>query len=514
MRLKDLIKGVAVDQIQGDPDTEISGMAYDSRRVRPGDVFVALKGGALDGHDFIPAAIEKGAKALVVESDAFKGSQPPSVALIRVPNSRRALSELSVRYHDRPFRGMDLVGITGTNGKTTTSYLLESILLAAGRRPGVIGTINYRMPGHIWRAPVTTPESLDLMTTLRQMADGGVTDVVMEVSSHALDQGRTQGCPFRVAVFTNISRDHLDYHPNMDAYFEAKSRLFKDLEEKGAGDPKAAIINTDDPRGRELVSMTKVPVTTYGLDRSCQVRADGLGSTWDGLTARITTPWGNTEIRSPLIGAFNIYNVLAASAAALSMGVDLQAVSSGIENLFCVPGRLEPVKTPHALSVVVDYAHTPDALQNALEAVKPLVRGRLITVFGCGGDRDRGKRSEMGRVAAENSDLAIVTSDNPRTEDPAAIVSQIEAGVRLTGLKKLSGPWKVQPDGRGYYLEMDRARAIRMAVRTAREGDVVVIAGKGHEDYQIIGTEKRFFDDRQAVAAAIREETPDAGPVG
>ncbi|MCP4668392.1 MAG: UDP-N-acetylmuramoyl-L-alanyl-D-glutamate--2,6-diaminopimelate ligase [Deltaproteobacteria bacterium] len=503
MKLGRLIKGLTVNDFTGDPDLEISEIAYDSRAVVPGSLFVALRGRSLDGHDFIHAAILKGAAAVVAESaDPFKEIDAKA-ALIMVPDSRDALSRLGMTFFDRPFKDMTLIGITGTNGKTTTSFILESIFLAAGARPGVIGTINYRIPGQVWKAPVTTPESLDLMRILKKMADARVTHAVMEVSSHALDQERTRGCPFAVGVFTNISRDHLDYHGSMESYFQAKSRLFQNLGQGGPEDSARAVINADDPRGKDLVHITRVPVMTYGLGEACDVRADRLHMTRDGLSADLITPFGEVPIRSSLIGDFNMYNILAASAAALCLEVDLNAIASGITRLDGVPGRLELVSDKGAPAVVVDYAHTPDALIKALRSVKPLVKGRLITVFGCGGDRDKGKRREMGQVAGKLSDVVFVTSDNPRTEDPAAIASQIEKGVEESGMVKLASPSADPVAGSGYFLDLDRGNAIRGAIKMAGESDLVLIAGKGHEDYQIIGKERRSFDDRKTAEKVL-----------
>ena len=501
MKLSRLIKGVAISDFRGDREVEIKGLAYDSRKVKPGFLFVALRGYKQNGHDFVKDAIRNGAVALVAET-IDRGWIGNKISIVHVPDSRETLSKLAVNYYRPPFEEMNFIGITGTNGKTTTCYLLESILLAAGAKPGVIGTINYRLPGRTWKAPVTTPESLDLMRILRKMADAGVSDVIMEVSSHALDQGRTNNCPFRVAVFTNLSRDHLDYHGSMEAYFDAKSRLFLSLREKGPVDLTRAVINGDDPKGKQLVGMTDVPVLTYGLGRDCDVRAANVQANGNGLTANLISPAGEIDIRSSLIGDFNIYNILAASAAGHCMDIDLNTVASGIERLKEIPGRLELVKNRRSLTVVVDYAHTPDALLKALKAVRSIVRGRLITVFGCGGDRDMGKRWEMGRVAGSHSDLAIITSDNPRTEDPVVIASQIEGGVREAGLRKLVNIPKDGLPGSGYLLDLDRGHAIKSAISMADEKDLILIAGKGHEDYQIIGEEKKHFDDRKVAAKA------------
>jgi UDP-N-acetylmuramoyl-L-alanyl-D-glutamate--2,6-diaminopimelate ligase len=506
MKLGRILKGMAVQESKGDLDLEIAGLAYDSRQVKPGYLFVALRGSARDGHDFINEAVRNGASAVVLESEGSGKDIDNDVSVVRVRDSRAALSKLAAEFYGHPYRNMTMVGITGTNGKTTTSYLLESILLAAGARPGVIGTINDHLRQKIWEADVTTPESLELMKRLHNMAESGATHVVMEVSSHALDQGRVRDCPFQIAVFTNISRDHLDYHKSIEAYFEAKSRLFLGLGEWKTAQSAKAVINVDDPKGRALAELTDARVVTYGKQRGCDFRADGIRVGQEGITARLITPYGEIGISSRLLGGFNIYNILAASAAAMCLDVDPHAVASGVANLSGVPGRLELVKNSRSLSVVVDYAHTPDALMKVLEAVKPLVKGRLITVFGCGGDRDKGKRRLMGHVAGEISDLVFITSDNPRTEDPSAIAHQIEEGVRESGLEKLGEVYRNLPVKSGYVLELDRGNAISRAIGIAEENDFVLIAGKGHEDYQITGKGKRHFDDREVAAEAIRDK--------
>jgi UDP-N-acetylmuramoyl-L-alanyl-D-glutamate--2,6-diaminopimelate ligase len=496
MRLRELIEGVSVIEFRGDPETDIKGIACDSRQIKPGDLFVALRGHKEDGHGYLQDALQKGAFALVAES--FEGFEGP-VPRVTVKDSRKALSKISARFYGSPYRGMNLIGITGTNGKTTTSYLLESILQRAGARPGVIGTINYRHSGKAYTAPVTTPESLDLMAFLREMADAGVSHVIMEVSSHALEQGRTEDCPFKCAVFTNFSRDHLDYHQSMEAYFKAKARLFLGL--KG-NDGASAVINTDDPKGRELVSLAEGRVISYGLDKACCVRAVDIRSDITGLRARLITDAGEREIRSSLIGQINVYNILAASATALSLDVALDDVVRGIETLRAVPGRLEVVANPQGVPVVIDYAHTPDALLKVLTTLRPLVKDRLITVFGCGGDRDKGKRPEMGRIAGEHSDVVIITSDNPRSENPESIMTHIEEGIRETDLQKVTPSSSKSPSISGYVVEKERRKAIGLAVDMAHHGDLVLIAGKGHENYQIVGGERRAFDDRQEALLA------------
>jgi UDP-N-acetylmuramoyl-L-alanyl-D-glutamate--2,6-diaminopimelate ligase len=503
MKLGQLIKGLKAYDLTGDPEREIQGLAFDSRRVKPGDLFVALRGHHLDGHDYLGGALKRGAAAVVVET--FDGFEVPA-AVVRVPDSRKALSRLAARFYDSPFLELNLIGITGTNGKTSTSYLLESILAAAGLRPGVIGTVNYRFAGKTKPAPVTTPESLDLMRLLREMADGGTTDVILEVSSHALDQGRTGDCLFQRAIFTNITRDHLDYHKTMDAYFEAKSRLFRGLEKgrPGGGEP-VAVINGDDPRAEALVALTKARVVTYGLGEAWDVRAEAVSADRTGLKATLITPAGERVVRSSLLGEINLYNIMAAAAAAYSLNIDLDRIVQGIDAQKVIPGRLEMVANEGGLTLVVDYSHTPDALLKALKTLRPLVDQRIITVFGCGGDRDKGKRYEMGLAAGENSDRAVITSDNPRSEDPLSIMEQIEKGVRAAGLKRLKETPAGPSEGSGYLMEADRRKAIRMAVAMAGEKDLVLIAGKGHEDYQIVGGEKRNLDDRIEAALAVSE---------
>jgi UDP-N-acetylmuramoyl-L-alanyl-D-glutamate--2,6-diaminopimelate ligase len=497
MRLGQLLEGLTDFDLDGHAELEIKGLAYDSRGISEGDLFVAIRGNSQDGHDYLNDAIMNGAVALVGED--FRESYGEASRIL-VPDSREALSKLAVRFYKNPCNDVRLIGITGTNGKTTTSYILESILTAAGAKPGVIGTINTRFQGKTHPSPVTTPESLDLMRLIREMADGGATHVILEVSSHALDQGRTRDCAFSVALFTNFTRDHLDYHNTMEEYFNAKSLLFRDLQRSGRN--VVAIINMDDPKGEELASLCDAEVVTYGLDRRWAFSADSISTDKTGVKARIITPAGDAEIRSSLIGRINLYNILAATAVSQSLGLDLDMIVEGVKRLKTVPGRLELVENRKGLTVIVDYAHTPDALQKAQETLRPLTEGRLITLFGCGGDRDRGKRYEMGLCAGKSSDIVIVTSDNPRSEDPESIVRQIEEGVQDSGLKKAEWSAPVWIKGRAYFIELDRHKAIEKAISMANKKDIVLIAGKGHEDYQIIGREKTVFDDRKEVIRA------------
>ena len=499
MKLDQLLEGLPNYDLDGHTELEIKGLSYDSRKIRAGDLFVAIRGNSQDGHDYINDAIRNGAMALVAEE--FRESYGEATKIL-VPDSREALSKLAVRFYKNPCHDVQLIGITGTNGKTTTSYIIESILAVAGAKPGVIGTINTRFQGETRPSSVTTPESLDLMRLIREMADGGATHVVLEVSSHALDQRRTRDCPFRVALFTNFTRDHLDYHNTMEEYFYAKSLLFRGLQRGGRNGKTVAVINMDDPRGEELASVSNAEVVTYGLDRRWAFSADSISTDKTGLQARIITPAGQVEVSSSLIGRINLYNILAATAVSQSLGLDLDMIAEGIKRLKTVPGRLELVENRKGLTVIVDYAHTPDALQKAQETLRPMTKGRLITLFGCGGDRDRGKRYEMGACAAKNSDLVIITSDNPRSEDPESIVRQIEEGVQDTGLTRVEWGVPVGIKGRAYFIEVDRHRAIEKAISIADKKDIVLIAGKGHEDYQIIGRERKTFDDRKEVVRA------------
>ena len=505
MHLGELISGLSITASRFDPELEIRDIVYDSRQVRPGCLFVALRGHQQDGHRYLPDAISKGAAAVVGED--LQGVRDRVAAWVQVPDARRALAEMAMRFFGFPYRGLNLIGITGTNGKTTTTYLLESILSAAGAKPGVIGTINYRFGGQIFPAPNTTPESLDLMRLLRAMKDQGVTDVVMEVSSHALDQGRVAGCPFRVAVFTNLTREHLDYHETMEKYFAAKSILFRDLGKIAPGRPTTAVINLDDPRGPDLMRMTAAEVLTYGLRNEAEVSARDIRIGKDGLDCGLRTRQRAKEIHSALIGKVNVYNILAAAAAALALGIDLDTVALGIAALPAVPGRMQLVPNQRGLTIVVDYSHKPEALLKALQVLNSFRSGRLITVFGCGGDRDRGKRPEMGCIVGEQSDLAVVTSDNPRSEDPLEIIREIENGITGTGLKKTSAEEFGRLSEKGFYtVEADRRKAIRLAIKIAQAGDIVLIAGNGHEDYQIIKGRKLHFDDCREAALAAEEE--------
>ena len=509
MRLRELIRQTEVEESAGNLEQEINGLSYDSRQISPGNMFFAVPGEKSDGHDFIADTVRRGASAFVYSK---KGAWPRSVASVRVKDVRRAMGLAAATFYDRPSRRLKLVGVTGTNGKTTLTYLLESILKAAALVPGVIGTINYRFKDRVVPSHHTTPESLDLQRMLTEMAGAGVRSVAMEVSSHALAQERVRGLEFDVGVFTNLSRDHLDYHRDMDEYFAAKSRLFSDYLSASRKPDKAAVIYGEDPRGGTLCDLARahhLEVWTYGEGPAWDVHPVAIEKDVAGLRGKIVAKGRTVEFVSSLIGSANLQNILGSVAAGFALGLDADSVSAGIKDLKTVPGRVEKVDNPCAVTILVDYAHTPDALEKVLLAVRPLTHGKLIAVFGCGGDRDRGKRPVMGEIAARLSDLIIVTSDNPRSEQPVAILDDIEAGIQKTGLKKFEVSnlgSRVYGDEtrnrrletqRGYVLEADRRTAIRTALDWARPGDLVLIAGKGHEDYQILGTGKIHFDDRE-----------------
>jgi len=511
MAVGELIRGIPGLELHGDAGVMVSGIAYDSRKVKPGDLFAAIPGASEDGARYIPQALAAGAAA-VLAGKAVSLSAP----LIVASEVRLCLGNLAGRFFGHPDHRLELTGITGTNGKTTVSYLLESILAAAGHRPGVIGTIAYRFGSEQRPAPVTTPESTDLFELLAWMLGAGADHAVMEISSHALDQKRVAGLRIKNAVFTNLSRDHLDYHRDLEDYYQAKKKLFAEVipgKWIGSGDapdsgpaPRVAI-NLDDEHGARLFSELGgegLEAWGYGVKSGkAAVRAQDIETTAQGTRALITGPGFRVRADSKLVGGHNLENILAAAAVSALMGVPPSAIEEGVRALAKVPGRLEPVANAGGFALLVDYAHTPDALAHAVAACRDLAAGRLITVFGCGGDRDPGKRPLMGRIAVEGSDLAVVTSDNPRTEAPLQIIEQILSGIADLGVKEIN-PDR-EPDGRTYAVIPDRKRAIEQAVRFARPGDVVLIAGKGHEDYQILGRNKIHFDDREEAGEALRK---------
>ena len=509
MELKRLLEGVEVRKIVGDPLKRVEGIAYHSKQIGKGFLFAAIRGVEVDGHRFIEEAIQRGAEVVVSEEER----EVSDGTLIVVPNSRRALAKISINFYGDPSSRLKLIGVTGTNGKTTTTYLLESILKKAGGTVGVIGTINYRFGRSVTPAPNTTPESLDLQEILWQMAEGGTSHVIMEVSSHGLDLDRVFGCQFDGVVFTNLTSEHLDYHKTLDHYFESKQKLFSGSLAKGGKKGRFAVTNLDDPRGEQIVKGIDLPVIRYGLNPSCDVTADQVVSSFEGLSCRVKTPKGDFSIRSKLIGDFNVHNILAAVSVGIGMEVPLETLKEGVEGLEGVSGRFENVKNTKGLHVIVDYAHTHDALERVLSGLKRIVgnqsgdHGKMITVFGCGGDRDRTKRPLMGEVTGKYSDLAILTSDNPRTEDPLAILKEVEKGLRaLPLIQWRPDEIKLWRSKKGYLKVPDRREAIRTAIRLAQPSDTVLIAGKGHEDYQIIGKKRFPFDDRIEAQKALEEK--------
>jgi UDP-N-acetylmuramyl-tripeptide synthetase len=481
-------------------DPEVTAICYDSRKVTPGAVFVAIEGFAADGHRFIPDAVEQGAVAVVCRTPVAADA-----VVIRVVDPRAALAQLSCRFYGQPAGRLTLAGVTGTSGKTTVTYLLEQILEQAGHRPGVVGTINYRYAGQAFVNPVTTPESLELQEMLRQMADRGTTHVAMEVSSHSLDLHRVDGCHFDVAVFTNLSHDHLDHHSTMERYWHSKKRLFSEhLKPADSAHPVRAVVNTDDPRGRELAAALGGRVLRTAVYGDGDIVPLGVVRDLAGIRGSIATAQGEIPFDSPLVGDFNLENILSAAGAALALGIPAAAIAAGIDATRCVPGRLERIPEGGERFIFVDYSHKPDALENAISALRALTSGRLITVFGCGGDRDRAKRPVMGEIAARLSDLTVVTSDNPRSEDPLTIIAQVVSGVREVCTRRLSADavtvgWQKN----GYLVEPDRRAAIAAAIAAAEAGDAVLIAGKGHETYQILAGETIHFDDREVARQVL-----------
>lgn len=490
MILRDLIKGVDGKITSGSADVDISDIAYRASDVLPGMCFVAVRGAKTDGHLFIEDAIQRGACAIVGERVA----DVEGVVSVIVKDSRRALSKMSSNFFGNPSREMTLVGVTGTNGKTTTTYLLEAIFKANDKKTGVIGTVEYRIGSSVLSAANTTPESYELQKLLARMRSEKVSTCAMEVSSHALVQGRASDCEFDAAVFTNLTPEHLDYHSDMDSYFDAKALLFEDLLASSPKKDVFAAINTDDEYGLRLARRCKVPVVTYGFAKDAFVRGEDL--TFDSNGIAMHVKFSNTSFKcsSKLCGRFNAYNILAAVAVAIQINIPPEVISKAVSDLSFVPGRFEPVKNERGVLALVDYAHTPDALENSLSNAREIAmlrNGKLISVFGCGGDRDRQKRPMMGRVAAALSDIVIVTSDNPRTEDPQKIIDEI-----LPGVKNGKKPLK---DEDGYEVISDRRLAIEKAVSLARKNDVLVVAGKGHEDYQIVGDKRTHFSDKEAL---------------
>ncbi len=509
MKLSQLIKTLQPRTVSGmdtGGDPQVASLHYRAQQTAPGGVFVAIRGFAADGHDYIDQAVEQGAIAVVTDRPVQTGA-----IVIEVKNTRVALAQLAAEFYGHPSGQMTVIGITGTNGKTTTAYLVEAILQTAGYKTGLIGTINYHFDGRSCDNPVTTPESLDLQAILAQMRAAGVTHVVMEASSHAIDLYRIQHCWFDVGVFTNLSRDHLDFHGDLESYWASKKKLFTDYLATGPKKNRArAVINCFNERGRLLPhslegTQRKAPVT-IGERTDDAIRLLHATQSLDGIHALADAPNGKIELKSPLVGNYNLENILCAVGVGIALELPAPVIAGGIGAAGAVPGRLEAIRNDHKRYVYVDYAHTPDALENVLQTLRNLPHNRLICVFGCGGDRDSAKRPQMGAIAGRRADLAVVTSDNPRSEPPDAIIAQVVDGTRKEMIREF--PADTMPDDwtpAGYTIEPDRRKAIELAIRVSQTDDVILIAGKGHETYQLVGDKTLAFDDRQVAREALAQ---------
>jgi UDP-N-acetylmuramoyl-L-alanyl-D-glutamate--2,6-diaminopimelate ligase len=500
MELRALLTDVDAPSVAGDAARHIRGIAYDSRDTRPGFLFAALRGRTHDGHGFIDDAVSRGAVAVVIDRPA---AVPAGLTVVRVADSRRALGQISAAFFGHPGRGLRLIGVTGTNGKGATTFLVESILRGAGHRCGIVGTMGVVIDGDVDETARTTPEAPELQRALRAMVDRRCGWAAIEVASHALAQERVTGCEFEAGIYTNLTRDHLDFHGNMDTYRAAKSRLFAHLPRSGW-----AVLNADDPSWPVMRAVTPARVMTFAVHAPADVRARDIRLHVNGADFVAETPAGRTDVSLQLAGGFNVANALGALAFGVAYQLPLTTIAEALAGTPGIPGRFESINEGQPFAVVVDYAHTPDGLENVLRTAREVAAGRLIAVFGCGGDRDRTKRSVMGRVAAEWADLVMVTSDNPRTEKPEAIIDEIRPGVEeaVRGATRAGRRIDV-------HYEADRRRAIASALEAATSGDMVVIAGKGHETYQEIVGVKHAFDDREIARVWLREHGWAAGRI-
>ena len=498
MKLQELVAGAGTQGPLVNPEVQISSVVYDSRQAGAGSLFVAIHGEKTDGNRFISAAVERGAAAIVSEmppplpngysQTAQAAAEAVPVAWLQVPDARKALATIAANFFGHPAEKLNLIGITGTNGKTTTSFLLDSIIRAAGFRSGLFGTIEYRTPLETYPAKTTTPESLELQRFFSEIVRAGGVYAVLESSSHALALDRLWGCRFAAAIFTNLTRDHLDFHSTMENYFAAKRRLFQGT---GAGRPLHGIVNLDDPYGAHLRDVAEQTIT-YGLSSGAGVTARKFALALRGLDFTAETPAGKIAVRSQLVGRNNVYNILAAVATSVALGFPREAIEAGLSALAAVPGRFERIDLGQPFMVVVDYAHTDDALQKLLETARELhPAGRMITLFGCGGERDRTKRPLMGEAAGRLSDVVVLSSDNPRSEDPLKIINDASVGLQRTSAKVL--------------VEPDRERAVELALEQARPGDIVLLAGKGHETTQVLKDRTIEFDDREVARRILRQ---------
>ena len=483
MKLQKLIEDIKGLKIKGSTDIEIQGIAYDSRKVESNYLFVCIKGSLADGHDYIEEAISRGAIALIVEKDV----KVKDITVVRVEKSREILPLIASKYYNNPTDTLKLIGITGTNGKTTTSYMIKSILESWNRKTGLIGTISIDLGNKKIESTNTTPESLDLQQILRNMLDNGAEYGVMEVSSHSLEFGRVNACKFHTGIFTNLTQDHLDFHKTIENYRKAKEKLFYMTK-------NINIINIDDKEGKVIANNIKdigIPLLTYGINEKADIIAKDIKITDEGIVFRLITPQYTTLIKSSIPGKFSVYNCLAAASIAYAEGIDDITICKGIEKVRYVPGRSEVIDIDKPYKIIIDYAHTPDGLENILSAIKHYVKGKIITVFGCGGDRDKTKRPLMGEIAGKLSDFCVITSDNPRTEDPFSIIDQIEEGIKKTNCS--------------YICIESRREAIKYAMKLAKIGDIILLAGKGHETYQIRKDRTIDFDERKIIRGLLEE---------
>ncbi len=500
MTLQELLRSVDVVKTQGALHAEVVSITEDSRTVRPGSVFVAIQGVQQDGHEFVSQAFAQGAVGVVVDASWSRSlaeeTRPTDPGLIHVNNSRRALGLLASHFYGMPSQHLKMVGVTGTNGKTTVTYLAKSLLEAQGHRVGLLGTVGYVYGKEQRVASHTTPASVQLQEMLSEMVRAGTDVGVLEVSSHALELDRVAGCEFDIVIWTNLTQDHLDFHQTMENYFQAKLRLLTNYVENGQkSGPKRALVNADDPWAPLILQHCAIPAWTFGIHTQADIQAEAVQLGMDGTTFEVKSPCGRMLITSQLVGEYNVSNMLAAIGIGLEMGMSSDLIEHSLGAVSNVPGRFERIQEDQDFTVVVDYAHTADALQRLLEAAQKVKQGRVLTVFGCGGDRDPGKRPKMGQVAVRMSDHVIVTSDNPRTEDPYIILADIEEGIESVPRKERCP----------HQMIADRAEAIQAAIDAASSGDLVLIAGKGHEDYQILGTQKIHFDDREEARKALRQ---------
>ena len=486
MLLKDILNKIHIEEIIGNKELDIDNIVYDSRKVVPDSMFICITGFKTDGHIYIDQAIQKGATAIMIEKDL--DTYVDGITYIKVKNTRKTMAVIAKNFYQNPSKELDLIGITGTNGKTSTTYMIKSILEVSNKKTNLIGTIANYIAGEEIEADRTTPESIDLQRMFRKMVDFKVDACVMEVSSHSLELQRVMGSEFKIGVFTNLTPEHLDFHESIDKYLNAKKKLFYQTS-------LCNIINIDDKGGRKIleeISKLSTPILTYGLKKDADIFAQNIEMSMKHISFDLITPKYTEKIIVNIPGKFTVYNALAAIAVSYGLGIDIKYIKEGLSNIKGVAGRMESIDEFSNFAVIVDYAHTPDALENLIKSAREFTQNRLITVFGCGGDRDPKKREIMGKISGEYSDLTIITSDNPRSEDPMKIIKMIEKGIKSTNAN--------------YFIEENRREAIALALRNAQKGDVVLIAGKGHETYQIVGDEIFEFDDKKVALEIARKE--------